>query len=492
MASDRSTDLVVGIDMATAEVRAVAAAADGRVHAEARHPLPAPTSPRPGWSEQDAGAWWPAVAAALREATGALRSGSRVVAVSVCATSGTVVALDRGGEPVGPALTYADQRAAAEAGVAQAAAEDRWAGLGLRIQASFGLPKWARLLSQGNDARRVVAALVHAPDVVVRRLVGGGAGAAPVPTDWSHALKSGYDPVRGEWVSEAMSALGIPMSLLPEVRRPTELAGVVGGEGAAATGLPAGCEVRLGMTDACASQLAAGAGEPGRFVSVLGSTLVLKGASRHLVVDPSGAVYSHRHPDGWWLPGGASSVGAQALAAWFPGRDPAALDEVAARNGPATCVAYPLVGRGERFPFVAPDAESFVVGRVADEPDHIRATFEGVAFVERLGYERLAELGARVRPPVVVTGGGSSSLVWNRVRATVLGFPVVAAPGATTALGACILAAAGTLHADLGAATAAMSATGEQVDPVDAERDALEASYQRFRSAIVERGWIGG
>ena len=474
--------MVVGIDMATADVRAMAADADGRVHAEARRPLPAPVSPRPGWVEQDARAWWPAVAAVVRE----VAEGRDVVAVSVCATSGTVVALDDDGDPIGPALTYADQRAGAEAEVAQAAGAERWARLGLRIQASFGLPKWAWLLSD----RSGVAALAHAPDVVVAALVGGGPGRSPVATDWSHALKSGFDPVAGEWASEVMEALGIPLGMVPQVRRPTSVAGTVCGSAAARTGLPLGCEVRLGMTDGCASQLAAGAGEPGRFVSVLGSTLVLKGASRDLVLDPSGAVYSHRHPDGWWLPGGASNTGGRALVEGFPGRDPAELDALAAGHGPATCVRYPLVGRGERFPFVAPDAEAFVIGGPADEADGIRATLEGVTFVERLGYERLAELRAVARPPIVVTGGGSRSPLWNRIRATVLGVPLLATPDASTARGACILAAAGTLHPDLASATAAMSASGEPVEPDDAERDALNDSYQRFRTAAGERGWI--
>ncbi len=183
----------------------------GQVRAESRQPLPPPTSPRPGWSEQDAGSWWPAVAAALAEVTGAVARVGRVVAVSVCATSGTVVALDRHGEPIGPALTYADQRAVAEAEVAQAAGSARWAALGLRVQASFGLPKWAWLVADRGSA---VATLGHASDVVVRRLVAGGRGGvglggAPVPTDWSHALKSGFDPLRQEWAMEAMEALGI-------------------------------------------------------------------------------------------------------------------------------------------------------------------------------------------------------------------------------------------------------------------------------------------
>lgn len=477
-------DVVVGIDLATAAVRAVAADARGRIHATGEAPLPRPVTPRPGWCEQDATAWWPAVVTALSRMADALDRRHSVAAVTVCATSGTVVALDHRGAPMGPALTYADQRAEQEAAVAQAAGAGRWAGLGLRIQPSFGLAKWGWLLGAGGLGGRA-ARLAHASDVVVARLVGH-----QTPTDWSTALKSGYDPAAGAWATEATEALGIPARLLPDVRAPATPVGEVGAEAAATTGLPPGCPVRLGMTDACASQLAAGAATPGAFVSVLGTTLVLKGVSHGLVTDPSGAVYSHRHPLGWWLPGGASSTGGAALRAGFGGRDLAALDRQAAGQGPAGCVTYPLVGRGERFPFVAPGAEGFTLGTPAGEVDRYRAALEGVAFVERLGYEHLARLGAPAEPPVAVTGAGSASPVWNRIRATALGAALTARPGATTALGAAILAAAGTLHRDLAAAAGAMRAAGEDVEPVDAERDALEGSYRRFVAALADRGWL--
>lgn len=477
-------DLVAGIDLATAAVRGLAVDGHGRARATAQAPLPEPSTPRAGWSEQDATTWWPTVAAVLRTLTEKLGSDrDALVAVCVCATSGTVVALDAAGDPVSLALTSADQRAVSEAQGAHDAGSERWASLGLRIQPSFGLPKWAWLLRQ-PDIATSTARLAHASDVVVGRLIGD-----PPPTDWSHALKSGYDPQRHEWAGEAMQAVGVPPRLLPEVGRPTEVAGGVSRQAARATGLPEGCAVRLGMTDACASQLAAGASTPGRFVSVLGSTLVLKGASRTLVADPAGAVYSHRHPDGWWLPGGASSTGARALPAGFPGRRLADLDERAAHHGPARGVAYPLLGRGERFPFAAPDAEGFFLGDQVDEVERYRATLEGVAFVERLGYERLAALGAVVEPPLVTSGGGSASQVWTSIRASVLGIPLVATPAASTALGAGILAAAGTLHPDLATAMEMMAATGQRVEPDEESREALERSYRRFVAEVRSRGW---
>jgi xylulokinase len=148
------------------------------------------------------------------------------------------------------------------------------------------------------------------------------------------------------------------------------------------------------------------------------------------------------------------------------------------------------VGHGERFPFTVPEAEGFELDGGAGEDDSYRAVLEGVAFVERLGFERLRALGADVDPPVAIAGGGSRSAVWNRIRATVLGIPLVAAPEATTGRGACILAAAGTLHPDLAAAVDAMAATGEQVEGLDGEDDALAANYGRFLAALRDRGWL--
>lgn len=475
--------LVVGIDLATAAVRAVAADGDGRVLAESASDLPAPYSPRPGWVEQDATGWWPAVTDALLGLADRLgRASQSVVAVTVCATSGTVVALDRRGMVLGPALTYADQRATDEAESAQVAAHGRWANLGLRVQPSFGLAKWGWLVRHRGFTNGMHR-LAHASDAVLARMVG-----ELVPTDWSSALKSGYDPLVGEWADEAFASLDIPERLLPDVLPPATAVGHVSAEAAAATGLPLGCQVRLGMTDACASQLAAGAASPGQFVSVLGTTLVLKGASRDLVADAAGAVYSHRHPLGWWLPGGASSTGGAALRSGFAGRVLMALDDDAERHGPARSLAYPLVGRGERFPFAAPEAEGFGLDEGHDEVDRYRAALEGVAFLERMGYQYLAHLGAPAEGPISTAGAGSASRVWNAIRATVLQVPLMAKPAATTGLGACILAASGTLHPDLGAA-GAMAVSGEMVEPVEEEWEPLERSYRRFVAALAERGW---
>ena len=480
------SDLIVGVDVATQEVRALVCDPEGHVLASGHEALPAPSRPEPGRSEQDASTWWPAVASALWGATGELERAERdrIVAMGVSATSGTVVLVDDDGEPLGPALMYDDQRASEEAEAAQEAGRERWDALGLRVSASFGLPKLAWLLARSEGAGRA-SRVCHVPDLLLAHLTGERA-----PTDTSHALKSGYDPLRGEWAEEALDALDVPIRLLPEVLPPTAPAGEVSPEAASETGLPAGCQVRLGMTDSCASQVAAGADQPGRFVSVLGTTLALKGATCDLVRDPTGAVYSHRHPDGWWLPGGASNTGGAALQEGFGDDDLAELDRQALDHGPAGFVCYPLVGTGERFPFVHAEAEGFSVGSPSSRVDAYRATMEGVAFVERLAYAHLAGLGAGVVSPLAAAGAASRSRAWNRVRATALGLPLVVPERAETSFGACVLAAAGTVHDTLADAGRAMVRTEDEVEPVEEEVDRLHDGYQRFVAALEERGWL--
>ncbi|MDJ1137079.1 FGGY-family carbohydrate kinase [Streptomyces iconiensis] len=483
-ASASATPVVAGIDVATAAVRVLCADARGTVLAEGRAPLPQPVRDPRGHSEQDAATWWPAAAEALRQATSALPArGAEVVAVAVCATSGTLVLADGDGVPLGPALMYDDRRAAGLNARAQEAGAARWAALGLTVGPTAALGRVGWYAAHAGDFPGA-ARILHTPDLLGHRLTGG-----PVPADWSHALKTGYDPLAGEWPTEVLDALGVPARWLPTVRAPGTGAGTVSARAAAETGLPEGCEVRLGMTDGCAGQIATGAVRPGQFVGVLGTTYVLKGVTRELVTDPAGALYSHRHPDGWWLPGGASNTGGEALARTESERL-AELDTAAHARGPASCVSYPLRREGERFPFVAAGARGFTLGTPADEAHRHRADLEGVAFLERLALERVRSLGVPVAGPLYAAGGGSRSVLWNRIRATVLGLPLRVAERAETAFGAALLAAAGTLHPTLDEAATAMTGEGHLVEPVPGEKAALDASYARFVAELERRGWL--
>ncbi|GAA0578494.1 carbohydrate kinase [Kribbella sandramycini] len=441
----------IGIDLGTQSVRAVLIDPGGVVLARAARPL---TSVRDGVRhEQDPQAWLTAVDSCLAELPASVVEG-----IAICSTSGTFLLTDLAGRPVTPALMYDDARSAARRVHIVDADPDRWA---VSMQPTWALPKVLDLIAEGDDRR-----VVHSADFVAAHLIGH-----PVATDTSHALKTGYDLVADAWPVAAFEKLGLPTAAFPAVVHP----------GAELGRTPTGVPVYAGMTDGCAAQIAAGALSPGAWNSVLGTTLVLKGVSTELLDDPTGAVYSHLHPDGGWLPGGASSSGAGVLNALLPGADLAGFDEMAR---PVSAAIYPLTTPGERFPFVAPAASRFTIGRVETALDTYVAVLQGLAFVERLAFEHLAGLGAEPVRSVSLTGGATRSAYWNQLRADVLGVPVQLPAVPDPAYGMAVLAASA------GGSVTETARRMVRVDRVLEPRPSgLDGLYAAFVAELDARGY---
>jgi sugar (pentulose or hexulose) kinase len=479
----------IGIDLGTQSVRAVAVDGTGALLSMAARPL---TSRRDGRQhEQDPASWWTRTVEVLAATTAELPPGAtaRIAGVAVCGTSGTVTLTDADGTPRTAGLMYDDTRAGDLAARVQEAGAPLWERLGYRMQPAWALPKL--LWWQERGLLRDGARLAHQPDVVTAGLAGH-----PVAADSSHALKTGYDLLGRRWPTDVLQELGIDPGVLPDVVPAGAVLAVVGAAAAARTGVPAGVPVVAGMTDGCAAQLAAGALVPGEWNSVLGTTLALKGVTRELLRDATGAVYSHRAPHGdLWLPGGASSTGAGALTELFPGADLAALTEDARRLRDVP-LCYPLTGQGERFPFVAPEARGFWVdGEVerdlgfGDPAVGFAAVCLGVAHLERLCFDLLDDAGADVTGRVSFTGGGARNPWWNQLRCDLLGVPVRVPENAEPAVGMAVLAA-GSVDGDLPAAAARMVRVRTELHP-DADRaDALAPGYDRFIDALAQRGWL--
>ncbi|MGQ4435226.1 MULTISPECIES: FGGY-family carbohydrate kinase [unclassified Streptomyces] len=449
----------LGIDLGTQSVRALLVTADGTVLGSGSAPL---TGRREGVRhEQDPGEWWEAVRTASRAALSSPAGRGRIGGLAVCGTSGTVLLTDPQGRPRTPGLMYDDGRAVDEA-----------ARLGM--QTSWALPKALWLLDACGPGH-----VTHQPDVITAQLTGEA-----IPTDSSHALKTGYDAEHESWPPR----LAHLADRLPPVVRPGTRLGEVCRTAAEATGIPAGTPVIAGMTDGCAAQIASGALRPGAWNSVLGTTLVLKGASPTPVRDDAGVVYNHRAPDGSWLPGGASSVGAGALP---PGLDPAEMDTRAAAYEPSGALAYPLASPGERFPFLAPEATAFTLGTPASEADGWAAVLQGVAFTERLCLDYLHHLGAPIDGPLTFTGGAARSAYWNQLRADILGRPARVPEQIEPALGMAVLAAYGTGEGrELAEVADRMVRIRTVLEPRASRTARFTGPYARLVDELETRGWL--
>ncbi|MFD0007233.1 FGGY-family carbohydrate kinase [Streptomyces sp. NPDC127178] len=462
-------DAWLGIDLGTQSVRVLLVTGDGTVLGSGSAPL---GGRRDGVRhEQDPGEWWDAVCTASRAALGSPR-GVRIGGLAVCGTSGTVLLTDGAGRPTSPALMYDDGRATVQGARARMA--------GLAVQDTWALPKALWLTETYGQGR-----VTHQPDLVVSLLT----GELP-PADSSHALKTGYDLERDAWPA-MLTRLGLPDAVIPDVVRPGTPLGEVSPTAADATGIPAGTPVIAGMTDGCAAQIASAALRPGSWNSVLGTTLVLKGASPTLVRDPTGVVYNHRAPDGSWLPGGASSVGAGVLTAAFSGADPAAMDTLAASYEPSGAITYPLVSPGERFPFLAPKAVALVLGEPESDADLWAGLLQGVAFTERLCLDYLHHLGAPLDGTLTFTGGAARSPYWNQLRADILGRPARVPQQTEPALGMAALAAYGAGAAPgLAQAAEGMVRIGRTVEPRPDRTARFAGPYARLVDELTARGWL--
>jgi sugar (pentulose or hexulose) kinase len=391
----------LGVDVGTSGVRAAILAADGEVVGAASASLASigddPTAPQ---------VWWRAALACFAR----LRADcdlSGLVSVAVDGTSGTMVAVDEGGVPVGAARMYDEPceddvilaRVEAEA-PRDSAARGRTSGL-------------ARVLMMQD--RPGVRHVIHQADWLAGRLTGRFDR-----TDENNALKTGYDPVARQW-PDWISRAGADLSKMPRVLEPGAPIGPVN-EDACRLGLPAAAMVAAGTTDGCASFLATGAWQNGEAVTALGSTLVIKILSDNPIFAPAYGVYSHRLDDRW-LVGGASNTGGAVIQHLFPNSDLSKLSAALKPDEPTGLHFYPLARPGERFPINDPNLAPRLMPRAADEALFFQAVLEGIAEIEALAYGRLRELGAPRLKSVRSVGGGAGNAGWTRIRQQLLGAP---------------------------------------------------------------------
>ena len=476
------SDYVCGVDVGTSAVRVMACDRGGRVAAVAAVDLPEPHNDGPR-REQDPESWWRAVVQALKQVTAKVDPAC-IRAVAVDATSGTLVLTDAAFRPVGPGIMYNDARAAGYADRINGHAEAFIRRHGYRFKDDFSLSKllW---MKDHDPAFKAARWVLHQSDFINARLLGD----CP-PTDWSNALKTGADLWKAGWPSDLFAVLEVPVDRLPaRVVAPGTVVGTVCARAAGSTGLSAGTLVVTGASDGTASLFASGACVAGDFNTALGSTVTIKGITRDILHDPEGVLYCHRHPAGYWLPGGAGNVGCAALNRTFapdPGTRRVTLQRLDASlkaHVPSPLHVYPLgTATDERFPFKKRGISTIRSGPADSVEADYAAHVQAIAFVERWCYEKVESLGGKV-VRILSTGGGSRSEAWCRLRADVLKRPLVVPEQTETAFGSAILAAGG-WSGDLAAASKSMAGKGRVVEPGGQD---YEPAYRGFRDFCRDR-----
>lgn len=413
---------VIGLDLGTSGVRAVAVDSAGQILGAGSATLPATkaTGPRREQSPED---WWNGCRTALDELSQKLDL-SAAKAIAVDATSGTILPVDNHNRPLALARMYDDADTGDLAAKIKTLAPRESAAHGATSPAARAL-EWTKLPR--------LHCIIHQAD-----WINGCLGATNWQTDENNALKTGYDPVAREW-PDWLRDFGLSPGILPEVVPVGTPIGQVSTQAAIALGIPAGITIAAGTTDGCATFLASGASEPGEASTALGSTIVLKLLCDRPIFAPQLGIYSHRIGD-TWLAGGASNCGGKTLLQLFTAEQLAGLEASLDPTKPTGTDYYPLPSVGERFPVSDPKLAPRLTPRPSDDAQFLQGIYEAFARVEQSGYEKLATLGGPALRNVRHAGGGSRSATWMTLRSQALGVPQLLAWSEEAAAGAARLA----------------------------------------------------
>lgn len=431
-----SDNLFIGIDLGTSGVRAIAIDDAETIQGQAKVTLPAPHIDGPR-VEQDPALWWTAVCECLKALTAQIDT-SKVAAIAVDGTSGTLLLTDNNNKPLGPALMYNDARAGAEAAAISKVAPANTAAMG----ASSTLAKllWLHEHSYPSEACHAL----HQTDWITAQLC--SAQETHSITDTNNAMKLGYDAEHHcwpQWMLDLLNTHQIPAHLIPEVVNPGTSIGSLDENLAERFGLPATTRIVTGTTDSTASFIATGAREVGEAVTVLGSTLVVKVIAEQAVFAAEYGVYSQPlmvNDRQRWLVGGASNSGGAVLRQFFSDQQIQDLTPLLRPDTPTGLDYYPLPATGERFPVSNPELTGRLEPRPDDDVIFFQGMLEGIAKIEAQAYQLLAELGAPYPLSLRTTGGGAQNEAWTQMRTNYLNTRMLIATHTEAAFGTALLA----------------------------------------------------
>jgi sugar (pentulose or hexulose) kinase len=489
-------ETILAIDNGTQSVRALLFDVRGNLLAKARVPIEPYFSEQPGWAEQHVSVFWDAVCQACQALwTKPGVEKQHVVGVTLTTQRGTIINLDRQGQPLRPAIVWLDQRRTE----GLPPVSGTW-GLLFKLARVTDTVAYVQAEAETNWVR------VHQPEVwekthkvlllsgyLTYRLTGRladsvGCQVAYLPFDYR--TQTWANPRDWKW-----QALPIDRARLVDLVPPGEVIGQITAEASAAAGIPAGLPLVAAAADKACEVIGSGCLEPHIGCLSYGTTASINTTHRRYIeVIPIIPPYPSAIP-------GAYSLEIQIyrgywMVSWFKrefgqremriaeerGIEPEALFDDLVRQvapGSAGLVLQPYWTPGIRVP--GPEARGAIIGfsDVHTRAHLYRAILEGLAYALREAKERIDKRSGVTITELRVSGGGSQSDAAMQLTADIFGLPT-ARPHTyeTSGLGAAIDAAVGLkLHSGFDAAVGEMTRMGEVFQPNPQTRAIYDELY---------------
>jgi xylulokinase len=476
--------MLLGLDLGTTNVKALVTDRDGQTVARGSCGIPLYRR-GDGAAEQDIEEIWRAALAAIQQATRGLR-GSDVKAIGVSSQGGAMQVLDAGGQPLGRAISWLDQRGRpfdemlrAELGtewfVERIAHRGPWLAIG-------------QLLRLRQETGAAPERIGFVGDIIVSRLCGHAA-----QDGTSAALTLLYNPNLRTYDPDLLRRLGLAPSQLPALGNPRQPAGGLLPELTGTLRLGAGTPVSVAVHDQYASALGTGAVRHGTVMLGTGTAWVLLAVSdRRPAPVLDSALVCHHLADGLWgqivsmVNGGSALTWALGLTG-LPEGDAKKIDQLLALApaGSDGLVFWPFM-----TPFGASALPPGTKGRLDGlQLSHggahlVRAVVEGLAYEMKRHLGFLAGAGCQVQQ-LVVGGGAAASRITSQLLADVARVPLRCFDsGESSLLGAAILARGLLEPAEpLATLAEAMAPTPFQVEP-GSEASFYQEGYQQYARSL--------
>jgi len=449
---------LIGVDIGTTSIKAVAFAPDSRALATVS--VPTQTHyPRPDWAQYDPYEIWDAVCLVLRQLCQQLPADATPTAIAFTSMGEAAIPVDARGEPTHPAIAWFDRRTTPQADWwrAQIGADETARITGLNVRPLYGITKLMWLRENAPDAFQRTVRWLNMADYGAFRLCGVQA------TDYSLASRTMVlDLAHKRWSQQLLDTIHLPASLLATLTPSGVLLGRVHTAAAETTGLPEGLPVVSGGHDHVCGALALGITEPGDMFDSMGTAEGLLIALEQPQLDPEVVAQgieqgAHVAPDRTYAMGGLYFAGGcidwirrTLLAAPVHADEDATYAELielaeAAPPGSGGVFFLPHL-RMANPPINDPRSRGAFVGLSSDTgPGHFaRAVIEGVAYEYHQSFEATIAAFGLTPQRIIVTGGGARNRLLLQIKAALLGEPLlVPAVDEATCLGAAMLAGVG-------------------------------------------------
>jgi len=417
-------EYVLGIDIGTGSVKAVAVDLEGNSFAETQQHYGF-SSPKPGYHEQDPELIWEAFSESIKGIIHKIKAQPLVIGLSSAMHS--LIAVDENCKPLAPMMTWADNRSSAIAQRLRATPEGRaiYNATGTPLHAMSPLCKLIWLKENDPELFNKAHKFIGIKEYIWHKLFN------EFIIDHSIASSTGlFDIVKHKWHPDALKIAGITDKSL-SLPVPTDHTKKYNNNSAGANIFKPGIPVTIAASDGCTANLGSMADKPGVAAITIGTSGAVRVASNKPLPNEAAMTFSYILDDQTYICGGPINNGGIALQWWlknFSGADLSATEyqqvfkqigEVPAGSNGLIFLPYLT---GERAPIW--DSEScgtFFGVKLQHTKDHFsRAVLEGICFALKDVFEAVQQNSEPIAQ-INISGGFVKSEVWVQLLADITG-----------------------------------------------------------------------